>query len=112
MITLIPNSRSAKIMDDSLRQLGYTNLFFKVTEECSELSQSCMKYCNDSDNPELLTKLTEECADVIVMVTALRRLLGEEQVDKIVREKLMRLEERLKETLTILPPVAERNLCE
>jgi NTP pyrophosphatase (non-canonical NTP hydrolase) len=75
---------------------GYTAQSDKIIEETSELTQAIMKL-RWGYSPELLEHVKEEVADVLIMARQLRVMLGAEDIDRIIGEKLDRQIERIAE---------------
>lgn len=69
-------------------------------EECAEAIQAAQK-CKRANSPEDYEKAIEHCreeaADVLIMAEQMRYYLGEEKTDAIIKEKLERQIERIKE---------------
>lgn len=69
-------------------------------EECAEAIQAAQK-CKRANSPEDYEKAIEHCreevADVLIMAEQMRYFLGEEKVDGIIKAKLERQIERIKE---------------
>lgn len=69
-------------------------------EECAEAIQAAQK-CKRANSPEDYEKAIEHCreevADVLIMAEQMRYFLGEEKVDEIIKAKLERQIERIKE---------------
>lgn len=68
---------------------GFTSQADMAIEECSELIQAICKLRRGySENH--YTNLLEEVADVLIMARQLRYLLGYEEIDRTISEKLNR----------------------
>lgn len=69
-------------------------------EECAEAIQAAQK-CKRANSPEDYEKAIEHCrekvADVLIMAEQMRYFLGEEKVDGIIKAKLERQLNRIKE---------------
>lgn len=69
-------------------------------EECAEAIQAAQKCKRAHDTDEyikVIDHLREEVADVLIMAEQMRYYLGEEKTDAIIKEKLERQIERIKE---------------
>jgi NTP pyrophosphatase (non-canonical NTP hydrolase) len=73
---------------------GYTAQSDKIIEETAELTQAILKL-RWGYSPELLEHVKEEVADVLIMARQLRVMLGAEDIDRIIGEKLDRQIERI-----------------
>lgn len=78
---------------------GIENQMMQCIEEMGELIQAINKYrraefsvsCIDAYN-----QVIEEIADVQIMIEQMRMIFNEDDVDKVIAEKLERMRERLK----------------
>ena len=73
---------------------GYTAQSDKIIEENAELTQAILKL-RWGYSPELLEHVKEEVADVLIMSRQLRVMLGAEDIDRIINQKLDRQIERI-----------------
>lgn len=73
---------------------GYTAQSQITIEECAELTQAICKLRRAWSN-ERLENVKEELADVLIMARQLRVMLGAEDIDRIIGEKLDRQIERI-----------------
>jgi NTP pyrophosphatase (non-canonical NTP hydrolase) len=75
---------------------GYTAQSDIVIEECAELTQAILKL-RRAWSYKKLNHVKEETADVLIMARQLRVMLGAEDIDRIIGEKLDRQIERIAE---------------
>jgi NTP pyrophosphatase (non-canonical NTP hydrolase) len=75
---------------------GYTAQSNITIEECAELTQAISKL-RRGYSPERYNNVKEEVADVLIMARQLRVMLGAEDIDRIIGEKLDRQIERIAE---------------
>ena len=75
---------------------GYAAQSDKIIEECAELTQAIMKL-RWGWSDDKLDHVQEELADVLIMARQLRVMLGAEDIDRIINQKLDRQIERIKE---------------
>jgi NTP pyrophosphatase (non-canonical NTP hydrolase) len=73
---------------------GYTAQSQITIEECAELTQAICKLRRAWSN-ERLENVKEELADVLIMARQLRIMLGAEDIDEIINQKLDRQIERI-----------------
>ena len=73
---------------------GYTAQSDIIIEECAELTQAICKLRRAWSN-ERLENVKEELADVLIMARQLRVMLGADDIDRIIGEKLDRQIERI-----------------
>lgn len=73
---------------------GYAVQSDKIIEECAELTQAIMKL-RWGWSDDKLNHVQEELADVLIMARQLRVMLGAEDIDRIIGEKLDRQIERI-----------------
>ena len=78
---------------------GYTAQSDIIIEECAELTQAILKLRRAWSN-ERLENVKEELADVLIMARQLRVMLGAEDIDRIIGEKLDRQIERINDETT------------
>lgn len=81
------------VMERAIETFGSNNQVLKVAEECAELAVECHHYASGRDN---LEALTEEMADVRIMLDQLLLIVGPEGRDAFarqVKEKTDRLAE-------------------
>lgn len=79
-----------------------------VQEECAELTVEISHARRGQDNA---TEIVEEVADVYIMITQARLMLGEQLVDNIVEQKLQRLKQRLDKSEAYNALMALRFAC-
>jgi NTP pyrophosphatase (non-canonical NTP hydrolase) len=75
---------------------GYTAQSNIIIEECAELTQAILKL-RRAWSKEKLDHVKEETADVLIMARQLRVMLGANDIDRIIGEKLDRQIERIAE---------------
>ena len=73
---------------------GYTAQADITVEECAELTQAICKLRRAWSN-ERLENVKEELADVLIMARQLRVMLGANDIDEIINQKLDRQIERI-----------------
>lgn len=73
---------------------GYTAQAQITVEECAELTQAICKL-RRAWSDDRLANVKEELADVLIMARQLRVMLGAEDIDRIIGEKLDRQIERI-----------------
>ena len=84
-----------------LEKIGYPSMLEQTAEECSELSQACLKLSRymrrenptDKDLGELKENLAEEAADVLLCLDELK-LVGSQDVAGWIDYKKNRISER------------------
>lgn len=79
---------------------GYTAQSDIIIEECAELTQAICKLRRAWSN-ERLENVKEELADVLIMARQLRVMLGADDIDRIIGEKLDRQIERINDETTL-----------
>lgn len=92
--------RVTKIITRAIDTYGYDAQLKMAIEEMSELTKAICKLWRADTEEEferLLEDVTEETADVTIMVLQVASMAGSEDVDRIMNEKLERLEARLDE---------------
>lgn len=92
--------RVAKIITRAINTYGYDAQLKMAIEEMSELTKAICKLWRADTEEEferLLEDVAEEAADVTIMVLQVASMAGSEEVDRIMNEKLGRLEARLNE---------------
>ena len=75
---------------------GYAVQSDKIIEECAELTQAIMKL-RWGWSDDKLDHVQEELADVLIMARQLRVMLGADDIDEIINQKLDRQIERIAE---------------
>jgi len=83
------------LLKEAITKYGIRSQLDLAQEECAELIVA-ISHCK-RDRPNSTNEVIEEIADVRIMVTQLSIIFGEENVDKIVIEKLTRLKQILKQ---------------
>ena len=78
---------------------GYTAQSDIIIEECAELTQAICKL-RRAWSDSRLENVKEELADVLIMARQLRVMLGTEDIDRIIGEKLDRQIERIADETT------------
>lgn len=73
---------------------GYTAQSDIIIEECAELTQAICKL-RRAWSDDRLANVKEELADVLIMARQLRVMLGSEDIDEIINQKLDRQIERI-----------------
>lgn len=74
---------------------GFTSQADMLTEEAAEFTQAVNKLRRGF--PDAYKNIKEEVADVLVVASQLRLLLGSEEIDEIAHEKIKRQLQRIKE---------------
>lgn len=90
--------RITKIITRAIDTYGYNAQLKMAIEEMSELTKAICKLWRADTEEEferLLEDVAEETADVTIMVLQVASMAGSEEVDRIMNEKLERLEARL-----------------
>lgn len=90
--------RITKIITRAIDTYGCEAQLKMAIEEMSELTKAICKLWRADTEEEferLLEDVTEETADVTIMVLQVASMAGGEEVDRIMDEKLERLEARL-----------------
>ena len=72
---------------------GFTSQADMLIEESAEYTQAINKLRRGS--PEAYENVKEEVADVLVVALQLRLIIGERDIDKIMRQKIQRQLERI-----------------
>lgn len=78
---------------------GYAAQSDKIIEECAELTQAIM-ILRWGWSDDKLDHVQEELADVLIMARQLRVMLGAEDIDRIINQKLDRQIERINDETT------------
>ncbi len=94
------SERTAKIITRAIDTYGADAQLKMAIEEMSELTKAICKLWRADTEEEferLLEDVAEETADVTIMVLQVASMAGGEEVDRIMNEKLGRLEARLDE---------------
>lgn len=82
----------------ALDKWGLTSQILMLAEESSELSVACLHYLRNKKNQVGFRELTEEIADVEIMIEEIKFYLKIDQwVQEFRAEKLNRLEQYLRE---------------
>lgn len=88
------------LLETTIKKYSIDNQFDVAIEEMSELTKAICKYRRyyrkygvGSIGASLSIK--EECADVCIMMAQIRLMVGEEEVDRVINEKLDRLAQRI-----------------
>ena len=92
--------RMVKIITRAIDTYGYDAQLKMAIEEMSELTKAICKLWRADTEEEferLLEDVAEETADVSIMLLQVASMAGSEEVDRIMNEKLGRLEARLNE---------------
>lgn len=79
---------------------GFSNQLQMLVEEMAELTQAICKYkrYNDATNRiAVIENLIEEMADVEVVLTQVKMIVGNDDVEKRIAEKVERQLERIKQ---------------
>ncbi|MBQ5317475.1 MAG: hypothetical protein J6K17_00075 [Oscillospiraceae bacterium] len=95
-------------MSEELRELlwyivsNYTfgqqrEIFVEKCAEAIQAAQKLKRANGTADYEKAISHLREEVADVLIMAEQMRYFLGEEKVDGIIKSKLERQIERIKE---------------
>lgn len=96
-----------ELQDLFLNTYGEDNEIRMCIEEMSELTKELckyMRYLREPDGPEKQQKLrdvkacvVEETADTLNCVNQMKRVFGSLEVEKVMAEKMLREEQRIKE---------------
>ena len=88
------------LLETTIKKYSIDNQFDVAIEEMSELTKAICKYRRyyrkygvGSIGASL--SIREECADVCIMMAQIRLMVGEEEVDRVINEKLDRLAQRI-----------------
>lgn len=88
------------LLEATIKKCSVDNQFDVAIEEMSELTKAICKYRRyyrkygvGSIGASLSIK--EECADVCIMMAQIRLMVGDEEVDRVINEKLDRLAQRI-----------------
>ena len=90
-----PEELAAQIM----QHYGAAHQKIKLCEECGELIQAVCKSLENPDSPDINSDIVEEAADVEILLTQLKAIMGEywrQEYEKIKMQKLRRQIERMK----------------
>lgn len=82
--------------NDTVIKLAKKDIWAQLSqtqEECAELIAAINRLRRNK--PGSYKVVEEEVADVCIMIAQCRIIIGEDHIDKIIREKLARCEERL-----------------
>ena len=82
-----------EIYKKAIEKFGVDGQFLKAAEECNELSKELIKTVNTRE----AQNITEEIADVEIMLEQLKIIFDKEIIKEIKNKKLKRLKNRLKE---------------
>ena len=92
-----------KILNKAIIAYGEEAQTDKAVEECAELIQALMKFKTATSNDNASTKtimtrvnnVIDELANVDIMISQLKKIFGEKDVEKRKRFKLRRLDKRI-----------------
>lgn len=88
------------MMNEEIKKIadyyGYTSQADMLIEESAEYTQAVCKVRRNG-SLEAFQNVKEELADVIVVASQLRYLLGAEEIDRIIEEKVKRQLSRIEE---------------
>ena len=88
-----------EVLRRTLRKNGVSEQLTVAMEECAELIQAISKIKRYGKEPELIYNLTEEIADVQIIINELLLIFGcKVKVSAWKKYKLERMEKRLEET--------------
>lgn len=88
-----------EVLRQTLRKNGVSEQLTVAIEECAELIQAISKIKRYGKEPELIYNLTEEIADVQIIINELLLIFGcKVKVTAWKKYKLERMEKRLEET--------------
>ena len=82
------------LLNEAIRSEGKQFQINMAIEECGELISALMQQGRGRD-----TNVIEEIADVLIMTYQLRLMFGASEVDRIIIEKMKRLEKRVSITI-------------
>lgn len=97
-----------EMYDRGLEKWGYIAQFDQTIEEMSELTKAICKYKRQlngeySDRPDIKENLIEELADVYMCIEFLTILLGKDDYDKMLDEKLDKFLSQIENPDQIVP---------
>lgn len=84
------------ILTEAICFYGRDKQIDMAVEEMAELIKAICKY-KRYHTIESMENIVEECADVIITLAQIRLMFGDENIDKVITEKMCRLHERIKE---------------
>ena len=88
---------SSTIILKAIQRNGRYHQSVKAMEECGELTQAISKCLTDGENKQNIKHLTEEIADVYIVIDELRIMynIDSNEIQDVIMKKLERLEKRL-----------------
>ena len=86
--------RINKACEDAVKKWGSESQFRMVQEECAELIAAISQWVRGRVYRDAIA---EEVADVIIVLTQARHMIGERAVDAFLLQKIERLEQRIEE---------------
>ena len=84
--------KRSEVLKRAIEAYGHKAQYLCAAEECAELIQAICKHVNRGASQK---DVIEEAADVFIMLSQVVEMSGEQAVQRVVDEKLARLEERL-----------------
>lgn len=77
------------IINATIKKYGPKSQMVKAMEELSELQVELAKSINGNHRRD---RIIEEIADVSIMITQLKRIIGDEAIDRVIEQKMRALE--------------------
>lgn len=87
---------SKKILLEAIELWGEDFQLDMMIEEMAELTKAIMKLKRAGGGSELRVKVSEEIADVKIMIEQMEQMFSEKNIDSFYNEKLRRLKRRIK----------------
>lgn len=75
----------------NLANKGSRHQIYKCVEECGELIQILMKYAEDEPSTEIVDRVEEEIADVLITLESLKMVFNIRNINKWKKYKIERL---------------------
>lgn len=86
----------------AVKAWGVPSLLNQTEEECLELALACRHYQRRHHKKtayERRNDLIKEVADVAIMLDQMRVMFGDQEIDNAIKEKLLRLEDKIVKAL-------------
>ena len=86
-----------KVCITALQTYGKPSQTVVLCEECAELIQASSKLLRNGEHPELVMNMTEEIADVLIMIEQMKisYSISDFDINVFIDQKINRLRERL-----------------
>ena len=81
----------ANVTKEAIKKYGARSQLLMLVEECNELAVAVLHFLRGRGS----SSVNEEIADVEIMLEQVKMILGKEESEKIKREKMLRLKERI-----------------